>query len=326
MNPRMLWVTDQELREAKRIGALADARAWKELRSEGITDRQLRKNLLLRDACINPSSGEPIPSYLRLAAVGPINIPICAGLLLTAPTVANSVFWQWINQTYSAAFNYAQGNHPQTKKEKEQQVATLIRGYRQAKRLVVSVGLAVGLNTWLRRLRANLVLLKILEGTVPFTAVAGANVANIYCMRGQECINGIQVFSEGGQPLGVSKRAGTEAVKQTAISRRPTEEQGPNDVFSRLAHAVIPLPILLLPKPLISFFNVALPVTRSNAFLKMFTELSVIYGCISVGFPLGVAVYPATAKLPVTELEPEFQGRTDANGRPITSVVFNKGI
>ncbi|KAL8438584.1 hypothetical protein ACSSS7_000118 [Eimeria intestinalis] len=137
MDPRLLWASEHEMREAKRMGALADAGAWRELRSEGITDRQLRRNLLIRDACINPSSGEPIPSYLRLAAVAPLNIPICAGLLLTAPTVANSVFWQWINQTYSAAFNYAQGNHPQTKDEREKQMSNLIRGYRRANRRLV---------------------------------------------------------------------------------------------------------------------------------------------------------------------------------------------
>lgn len=33
--------------------------------------------------------------------------------------------------------------------------------------------------------------------------------------------------------------------------------------------AVLPLPILLLPTPLISFFNVVFPITRSNSFLKV---------------------------------------------------------
>ncbi|KAL8425674.1 hypothetical protein Efla_003994 [Eimeria flavescens] len=309
MSLRMLWASEKELQEVKRLAALADAGDWKALRAEGVTEKKLQEAFLMRDGCINPSTGEPVPPYLRLAAVAPLNVPICAGLLLTAPTVLNSVFWQWINQTYSAAFNYAQGNHPQTEKEKAEQRANLIKGYRQAVAVVVSVGLAVGLNTWLRRLKANPVVLKILQGTVPFTAVAGANVANIYCMRGHECINGIQVFTEGGQPLGISKRAGVEAVKQTAISR-----------------VVIPLPILLLPKPIISFFNVALPVTRSNAFVKVLTEMSVIYGCVNVGLPLGVAVFPSSGSLPVSQLEPEFEGLKDENGSPVTRVVFNKGI
>ncbi|KAL8438585.1 hypothetical protein ACSSS7_000119 [Eimeria intestinalis] len=134
----------------------------------------------------------------------------------------------------------------------------------------------------------------MLEATVPFTAVAGANVANIYCMRGQECIKGIPVFSEGGQQLGVSRRAGVEAVKQTAISRVGKSSQ--SAACMQCMH------------------------------LQIFTELSVIYGCIAVGFPLGVAVYPATAKLPISELEPEFQGLSDEEGRPITRVMFNKGI
>ena len=52
-----------------------------------------------------------------------------SGMLLTAPTVANSVFWQWINQTYNAAFNYANGNHPKDEKHREQQRANAFKGY-----------------------------------------------------------------------------------------------------------------------------------------------------------------------------------------------------
>lgn len=307
MNPLLLFARDSDVHRARDIAALADAKAWGELRAHGIQEEALQKTVLLRDASVNPSSGEVLPRIVRLAAFAPVNIPICAGLLLTAPTVANSVFWQWVNQTYNAAFNYAYGNRPHDKAQKEQEKSNLIKGYSAA--VVVSVGIAVGLNAWLKRVKARPFVLRLLQGTVPFTAVAGANVANVFCMRGHECINGIPVSTENGTPLGVSKRAGFQAVLQTALCR-----------------VVAPMPILLLPGPIISFFNVVFPITGSTFFLKVLTELSVIYGCLSVGLPMGIALFPSTARIPVSDLEPQFQGLNDKDGAPVTHVVFNRGM
>jgi hypothetical protein len=45
-----------------------------------------------------------------MSAFIPANVPIAAGMLLTAPTPFNVLFWQWVNQTYNAGFNYANGN------------------------------------------------------------------------------------------------------------------------------------------------------------------------------------------------------------------------
>jgi len=33
--------------------------------------------------------------------------PICAGMLMTPQTIGNVLFWQWVNQTYNAGFNYS---------------------------------------------------------------------------------------------------------------------------------------------------------------------------------------------------------------------------
>ena len=42
--------------------------------------------------------------------------------------------------------------------------------------------------------------------------------------------------------------------------------------------------------------------------------------------PPSIAVFPQKATLPVTDLEPEFQGLTDSKGRPVTQLTFNKGL
>ena len=53
----------------------------------------------------------------------------------------------------------------------------------------MSVGFAVGLNAWVKRMKAGTVLQRLLLGSVPFAAVAAANVANVFLMRGSECFN-----------------------------------------------------------------------------------------------------------------------------------------
>jgi hypothetical protein len=43
--------------------------------------------ILVCDAAVHPQTGETIPTIFRLSAFVPVNIPICAGMLLTSPTV-----------------------------------------------------------------------------------------------------------------------------------------------------------------------------------------------------------------------------------------------
>ncbi|OEH77251.1 tricarboxylate carrier protein [Cyclospora cayetanensis] len=257
MNPLLLFATRTEIESAKEVAALADAGNWSALRSRGVTEEMLQSKVLLRDASVNHSNGNVLHPLFRLAAFAPVNIPICAGMLLTAPTAANSVFWQWVNQTYNAAFNYANGNRLDDEKQKEEKKTDVLKGYRHAK--------------------------------------------------AEHCsLHGIPVFSESGRPLGVSKRAGFEAVMQTAVSR-----------------FVLPIPVLLFPSPVISFFSMALPVTQSNAFLRVLTQLSVIYGCLNVGLPMAVGIFPSTVKIAASELEPQFHDLKDSDGTPVTHVIFN---
>ena len=39
----------------------------------------------------------------------PVNLPITAGMLLSG-TGAKQLFWQWLNQSYNAGFNFANRN------------------------------------------------------------------------------------------------------------------------------------------------------------------------------------------------------------------------
>jgi hypothetical protein len=48
-------------------------------------------------SCVHPDTQDPIPWAMRTSAFVPTNVPIIAGMLLTAPTPFNTFLWQWVN-------------------------------------------------------------------------------------------------------------------------------------------------------------------------------------------------------------------------------------
>jgi sideroflexin-5 len=46
----------------------------------------------------------------RMSGYVPFNSPILAGLLMPNPTMAQTIFWQWLNQSHNACVNYANRN------------------------------------------------------------------------------------------------------------------------------------------------------------------------------------------------------------------------
>jgi hypothetical protein len=61
-------------------------------------------------SCVHPDLKEPIPWPMRTSAFVPTNVPIIAGMILSAPTPVNIIFFQWANQTYNAGLNYGNRN------------------------------------------------------------------------------------------------------------------------------------------------------------------------------------------------------------------------
>eukprot|EP00961_Rhodomonas_salina_P040368 542533-Rhodomonas_salina.1 len=101
-NPAYLFATEEQLASAKaklegfKAGTLPP----------GTSNQELWKAQTLCDAVLHPDTKMPVPAMFRVCAFAPANIPICAGMLMTPPTIFNVVFWQWVNQSYNAGFNY----------------------------------------------------------------------------------------------------------------------------------------------------------------------------------------------------------------------------
>ena len=51
-----------------------------------------------------------VPAIFRMSAFLPMNTPIVVGMLLSAPTMRNTIFWQLYNQSFMAGLNYSNKN------------------------------------------------------------------------------------------------------------------------------------------------------------------------------------------------------------------------
>ena len=104
---RNILVTEAELADAQ--AALADVRAGRAPPPAFASDASLWAAKRRVDSAIHPDTGQSIPMLFRMSFFMPSNLPITAGMLLSG-TGMQQVFWQWLNQSYNAGFNYANRN------------------------------------------------------------------------------------------------------------------------------------------------------------------------------------------------------------------------
>jgi CxxC motif-containing protein len=72
--------------------------------------QQLIENKKIVGSTIHPDTGERIPFYFRMSGFIIFNAPILFGVLMTAQTPLNIMFFQLVNQSYNAGLNYGNRN------------------------------------------------------------------------------------------------------------------------------------------------------------------------------------------------------------------------
>jgi len=72
--------------------------------------KEIRQAQTVISTAIHPDTQEFIPWVMRLSSFLPMNMPISFGFIMAAPTPFNTIFWQWVNQTYNATLNYGNRN------------------------------------------------------------------------------------------------------------------------------------------------------------------------------------------------------------------------
>ncbi|KJE93917.1 sideroflexin-5, variant [Capsaspora owczarzaki ATCC 30864] len=302
VDPMLLLTSDAKLKESVDLLAAFKAGKINPGQPGQVTDAQMWEARRIKEAILHPDTNEPIPAVFRMSAFVPANVPIIAGMLMSPPTVLNTVMWQWINQTFNAGFNYSNRNA-----NAPQSTAEIATAYGAAS--AISVGTAVGLGELVKR-ATNLppAVRGVVRTVVPFVAVASAGVANMYLMRRGEAETGIDVRDSEGNLVGRSQEAGKICLKQVAVTR-----------------VLLPVPILILPPVIMSGLN-RTAFLKSNPRVRMAVEVGVIAGAIWGALPLAIATFPQVMPVETSKLETRFHQMRTPKGDPITTLYYNKGV
>ena len=177
--------------------------------------------------------GDIVVKPLRMCGFVPMNIPILAGILLSAPTMRNTIFFQWLNQSYNAGLNF--GNKNSTC---EYTNMDLFKGYCAAIGSSVSVAMFLRLLTAGVTKRSSGTKLLLLNTLVGSTAGGCASFCNTLCMRYAEIEKGIDICEDAElkKKIGVSKTCAKSAVIETSLSRSAMS----------ISSVVIPTSIILM--------------------------------------------------------------------------------
>jgi sideroflexin-5 len=222
------------------------------------------------DSATNHATGEVVHPLARMCAFIPSSVPITLGMLtMTGP--AATVGLQWLNQSYNALFNYSHRSKADTTKDE------ILKAYGVA--TLTSCGLALGLSRFSNRIKPAFI--------IPTIAVMTAGCANVAFTRANEFRQGINVYNDSNEVVGVSKIAGKYAVGYTMLSR---------SIF-------LPIPIMVLPGLLSEFIR-----KRVSKGGKV-RDLGISLGCIilsqALALPFCIALFPMTIKIKTADLEPE---------------------
>ena len=170
--------------------------------SSGYSAAELWEAKRVIDSAMNHSTGEIITPIARMCAFVPSSLPITLGMLTMTSTPA-ILFWQWVNQSYNAMFNYSHRSQAGSDKSQVLKAYGLATG--------TSCALALGLNRFAGHIKP--------PWLISTFAVMAAGSANVAFTRSNEMSEGISVFNQDGQVVGTSKIAGKYAVGYTVLSR-----------------------------------------------------------------------------------------------------------
>lgn len=300
INPKCLIISDKKLEKSQEL--LQKFKEHKENESlierlpKGVTDDDLWEAKMIKDAVIHPVTGNKIPAPFRMAAFLPANIPIVAGML-NFTSLPATVFWQWANQSYNSALNYA------NRSGNEVSNSSILTSYGIA--VSVSCSIALGIRFFSRKGPKVWQNFASIPFVVPFFSVASAGSTNVYFSRVSEIENGIQVFDIDNNEVGISKIAAKQGVFQTILSRS----------------IGLPIPVLVLPH----FMMKLIPKTVTKK-PRMLFELAAITISIAIALPITIAIFPQKLELNAKTLENEFHDLKDKNGNTITKLYSNKGL
>uniref|UniRef100_A0A8C5UFS4 Sideroflexin 4 n=2 Tax=Malurus TaxID=55806 RepID=A0A8C5UFS4_9PASS len=212
----------------------------------------------------------------------------------------HSFFCQFVFHSYTTAFTLLNGNGTPKAEEYSLQQKQILLGLG-----AVSYSACVGalplvfMNRY--TLKSSLMQL-IVRRLLPAPLFGLTSAFNVAMVRSPEFDNGIEVMDRNGKVVGVSKKAGEKAVRETALSR-----------------AALFGTTFFLPEVFMYFVQRARFVKNPRALgpVRMFVIMSVLAGMLPVSF----SMFPQCGEIKRADLEPEIVSSTEE-----TEFFYNRGI
>lgn len=162
---------------------------------------------------------------------------------------------------------------------------------------------SIGTGMYLKRLfskKQNISLIQ--EGILRVLPSSVAGFLNAFFMRSDYISKGITVKDENGNVLGLSKKCGTKAVVEGAISRM-----------------FLPMPLLVN-----HFLVKYVKSLKFSVRLHVFLELLFCGIALGVGLPFSIAIFKQYSEVPIESVEDEIKENALKLGA--RKVIYNKGL
>lgn len=254
---------------------------------------------LLKESVIHKNNDQPIFWLFRYSSFIPVNIPICFGLI-TSKTIYGQMLWQVINQSYNVGFNYANKPISNTKSNDYD----LINMYSFA---VASSCTISGLITYYTKnifvTTSSHFTHTLLRGFIPFTSVFLSSTANLYYVRKNDFNNGIKLYDNNYNEVGVSKNMAFSSFTETATCR----------TIFRFASCIFPpiIEYVIMKNKNMEIFM------KNNPRIWTLLRLSIITTCLYTSMPFAFAYYPQVIKVNEKTIEKEHKDK---------DLYYNRGI
>ncbi|XP_056616146.1 sideroflexin-4 [Triplophysa dalaica] len=241
---------------------------------------------LLSLSSVHADTGAVIPPVFRPQVLLPISAPLVVASLIPHKGVKPALFWQFLLQTYCAGFNHANRNATATLDNKTSlKQSLLITG-------TVAYSTCAGALPQIIVQRFKLISAvteTFSRSVLPIPLSVCLAAFSVMVVRSEEADNGIRVFDSNGNAVGVSKKVGSKAVKETTISRAT--------LFGTTA---------AVPSLLLVVLKRAKFVQRNPMLIAPVRHIStaIVFGLM---IPVSFSLFPQLGKIKREDLEGELQ-------------------